>query len=793
MSSVLDPGKNFAALSIKDLLYARDLYHYHLMNKVHVVGTAIGRYLIRDDDLVRDPETSLPRYKDPRANPSSSPVPNKPKRTLENSRVQSDSWPCVLAFVDHWEEAERFGTRAGELHPQEMVPRTLYLPDGRIVPVCVVEVTPVAQEQAEVLPDWHWPESFFGGGMPILVKNQGRDRVATAGCLVSDAHTLYALTSRHVVGDETEPVFTLARGREIEIGRGSLHRLTRLPFEEVYPGFPGSKTFVNLDVGLIQLSDANSWTSSIFGLGRLGRLADLNQLNITLRLIDAPVTGAGAASGRMEGTIKALFYRYKSIGGYDYVSDFLIAPQSLQDSAGSRPGDSGTVWCLQETAAEDESRAAGDSEDGASTLRPLAIQWGGQVFLGARGMDRTTFALATSLTTVCQHLDVEVILGHNTGAVPFWGQLGHYSIAAFALKCIANQKLADLMTANADRISFTVAGLDPKVIKDRLKEAKDNDDLVPLADVPDIVWKNFPSKVKGGRDNQSAGLGRSTGPEHPGHYADIDVPRSSDHATLRELCLADPANLSPAIWKSFYVSTGKTKVLAQGLLPFKVWQFYKALVGFAAAKDVDSFVCAAGMLSHYVGDACQPLHGSQFADGFADQEIEVTHTKRTGEVVTEKSHVGAGVHSTYETKMVDRHSTDLVPGIEAAIAQDSQLGGPAIGGGRDAAAAIIALMDRTALRLDPKTIVDAYLAAGGKNVVAVQDALWNDFGDETIETMADGARVLAAIWDAAWTAGNGGAISSAALAACDPQALIALYRDTTFVESLDLDHIGAAL
>jgi hypothetical protein len=37
--------RHFESLSIKDLLLARNVYHYHLMNKANVVGTAIGRYL----------------------------------------------------------------------------------------------------------------------------------------------------------------------------------------------------------------------------------------------------------------------------------------------------------------------------------------------------------------------------------------------------------------------------------------------------------------------------------------------------------------------------------------------------------------------------------------------------------------------------------------------------------------------------------------------------------------------------------------------------------------------------
>jgi hypothetical protein len=45
--SVLDIEKDFNMLSLRDLVAARDLYHLHLVDRQHVVATAVGRYLIR--------------------------------------------------------------------------------------------------------------------------------------------------------------------------------------------------------------------------------------------------------------------------------------------------------------------------------------------------------------------------------------------------------------------------------------------------------------------------------------------------------------------------------------------------------------------------------------------------------------------------------------------------------------------------------------------------------------------------------------------------------------------------
>lgn len=524
MTDLLGTKQNFRSLSIKDLLQARDLYHYHLLNKANVVGTAIGLYLIRKSDPTPDEERARFRLK------GKAKVQDKGERTLGNSEVREYSWPCVLALVRNWVDESAFGG-GGRLRPEEMVPKTLYMPDGRMVPVCVVKVEQ-GEPDPRQLPRWIWPDRLFGGGMPIIVETQEQVHRASTGCLVTDGHTTYALTSRHVCGSAGDPVFTMAAGQRKEIGRASQRHLTRLPFTEIYPEFAGHRTYMNLDVGLIELSDVSDWTSQIFGLGPIGALADLNELNISTRLIDAPVIAVGAASGRLEGRIKALFYRYKSVGGYDYVSDFLIAPRLPTDDAETRvaqtqPGDSGAVWNLvtqQEKTRNDEGWSENDDFKG--SLRPLALEWGGQVFVEGSTPRSLAFALATSLTTVCKSLDVELVLDHNTGVLPYWGQLGHYSIGSFACDALPNGKLKTFMRDNVESISFAIGDLSKEEIAIRIREAKEVEGLVPLADAPDLVWKVHKTKVRGGRDDRWIGQGRATGPEHPTHYADIDEPRA---------------------------------------------------------------------------------------------------------------------------------------------------------------------------------------------------------------------------------------------------------------------------
>jgi len=130
---------DFSSLSLKDLIEARDLYHFHLMSKANVVGTAVGLYLIRDkEDWPRARgEGARPRHKLTYA------------RTFANSQVRDYSWPCILVLVRDWVDESEFG-RAGKPKPSEIVPKRLYLPDGRIVPVCTVLAPPLPQRQRRI-------------------------------------------------------------------------------------------------------------------------------------------------------------------------------------------------------------------------------------------------------------------------------------------------------------------------------------------------------------------------------------------------------------------------------------------------------------------------------------------------------------------------------------------------------------------------------------------------------------------------------------------------------------------
>src|SRR6478735_9241655 len=73
------PKRDFSSLSIKDLLDAREAYHVQLSSLENVVATAIGRYLIHNDDWYATHSPDVPR-------PANLEKP-KEARTLDNSVI----------------------------------------------------------------------------------------------------------------------------------------------------------------------------------------------------------------------------------------------------------------------------------------------------------------------------------------------------------------------------------------------------------------------------------------------------------------------------------------------------------------------------------------------------------------------------------------------------------------------------------------------------------------------------------------------------------------------------------
>ena len=354
---ILGVERNFASLSTRDLLEARDLYHWHLIHKVNVVGTAIGLYRIRNDDPWPDENRQIAHQT--RAAEGRTAEAGAHVRELRDPRLLLALRPRLGR---HWQKPTDFARR-GTLAADQAIPKTLYMPDGRMVPVCVVKVTRSAPDPRRI-PGLAVAEGRDRRRFPARQQTQGSDRVASVGSLVTDGHTVYALHEPARGRPDGSSVSAIREGRRSRSGA---------PTGGSSPGSPSptSTSTSRADErsspstpGLVEVTDVDEWTSQTYGSAHRRDLADLSERNIGMRLINAEVRAFGAASGQLHGRIAALFYRHRSIGGYDDITDFLIAPEP--GSAQSQPGDSGTVWHLVQ-------------RDGLP-LRPIAVQWGGQGF-----------------------------------------------------------------------------------------------------------------------------------------------------------------------------------------------------------------------------------------------------------------------------------------------------------------------------------------------------------------------------------------------------------------------------
>jgi len=748
-------------LSLRDLLDARDQYHIHLMRHANVVATAIGLYRIRTKD-------SWPTER------NEGKVHGTYARTLANSQIRYYSWPAILVFVERWVTEK-------ELEPGDLVPKTLYLPDGRSVPVCVIEAPKEGRNETRPL-NTVFPVNNIGGGWPVIARNQGQDYAATIACLVSDGHTVYALTNRHVAGEGGEIVYSRLGGKEQRIGVSSEKHLTRALFTTHYPGWPGRDVYVNLDVGLIDIDNLDRWTAEIRHVGQMGKMVDLSVHTISLALIGRDVRGTGAASGEMEGEIAALFYRYKTNGGFEYVADLLIGPRPAEDNKAkeptfaTHPGDSGTLWLLEPDDEDKSTKSKAKHKD----YQPLAMQWGRNMLYSAGEARPQSYVLATLLSRVCAELGVDPVRNWNLDQPDTWSAIGHFSIANRAQVALSNRspKLNTLMKNNADIISY-----DDATILAGEFSGMGSSDFVALADVPDFYWKPRIAKQ---------GFARTF--EGPNHFADMDQPNPNGK-TLLELCKDDPTTfIDPRKWADFYNSVTDLEsgdAIAEkyrGLLPFRVWQTFDAMVEFAAADKPREFVCAAGTLTHYIGDACQPLHISYLHDGDPLRLVEYTFTRGKRKGQTAMRRFGEGVHGGYEDAMISAFREKVLAGLLNTPKTEA---GEMITTGFEAAKLTIEMMRKTFTSIPPMAVVNEFGSFVGKPKERAEH-LWRKFGNKTIKNMQSGAHLLAVLWESAWTVGNGDTNVTSTAGLTKDQAM-AICADFDFIPSVSISRIGALL
>jgi hypothetical protein len=730
--SYLKEVRSYQALSIRDLLEARDAYHVFLMRKKNVIGTAIGKYRIRKKD-----------------------VPRTEPKTLENTELQEYSWPCVIAFVDTWIDIGKFGKRGG-ISTDEVLPERLFLPDGREIPVCVIKAAWQQKRQKTIL-QMKFPGSVIGGGYPVMTRVQGEERWSTLSCLVSDGRLTYGLTNSHVAGRPGENLLTMRNGNMVKIGVSAQKQLQKKPFTEVYEGFAGKHSLVNLDIGLIELTDLEEITARVFGLEELKGIADVNHDTLSLRLVGCPVMGYGCASGLMRGEIVALFYRYGVAGGYDYVTDYLIGPREVKagDTALSfspAHGDSGTLLVI------DDPKSVEDH------MKAIGVIWGGQKDIS--GNQEQGYALATNLGTICRLLDVELVSNWNTGYDTYFGAFAHITLPSLCAGIVMNEKLKELMENNQIRFSMPLK-------ETLIGETKglSNDWFVPLSDVPDLVWKGW------GQCSRRY--------EGPNHYADMDQPNPQDQdRTLVDIC-KDVAKIDPDVWLAYYEAVHAD---TKGALPFRIAQIYDSMVKSLQHGKIAEFICAAGILTHYVFDACMPLHISYMYNG------DPNGPKKPG---TDEP-LAAGIHGEFDNQMVEYFADTIRAHLPNLVEEKAETGVSYLRDHiittKDAAVMAVTLMANTVeTHAPPKAIVKDYEDLYNWEKKARCAWFWQKYGGGIMQAMAEAVVLAAGLWEAAWLNGNGAQMVQSTEAVSEEELKIIYETREGFLDSVSLEEIKSKM
>ncbi len=729
-AAVFPPRRDYVSLSMKDLIEARDAHQVYLATLQNVVATAIGRYLIHQDDWYASHPPSVER-------PRSKGLVSEP-RTLENSVLRPWSWPAVLVFVKHWEKREKLGANG--------IPRSLYLPDGRVIPTCVVLAPP--EESLPPAVEICFNSPMLGGGYSCLREHQGERGVGTLACLVRKGGTYYALTNRHVAGGDGEEVFAQLRGQYRRVGQTSSIAADHIPMAQVFPRWGSPRTELRLDAGLIRIDDVGAWTSQVFGIGEIGEVFDATEQSVTLDLIGVPVRAFGGTSGVVEGEIRALFYRYESLGGHERVTDVLIGPRKPEQNklVSARPftarGDSGTLWFYDPPR---KGKASHEDFDGtemppemgerARRLRPIAMQWGGERVRQPDG-SISAYALGVFVSSISHALDVDIVRDWSTGHDEYWGKLAHFAIGWKGCD-IVNGRLGQLMRMNQARIGFN----DEKLGQGSAFRVG-RDGFIPLADVADYKWGGMKSRPAEGAQ----------------HFADVDIYDIDGGPSILSRSLEDPANVSASVWKEYFDGFAQAGVGPdEGCLPFRVWQIWTAMEEYLRKRDLKRFVAAAGILAHYVGDASQPFHCSYMHHGvppMVEYEGREYPAPRSSDAFAAfKKTREYKIHSIFDETLLEVDPDAVFREVNLALRRS----GPRlkIASGYDAAVATIGLMDATHKRLPPKTIIKADDPELSDKKRAKK--LWevDKIRVATVASLADSVHLLAALWSSAWEAGGG--------------------------------------
>ena len=138
-----------------------------------------------------------------------------------------------------------------------------------------------------------------------------------------------------------------------------------------------------------------------------------------------------------------------------------------------------------------------------------------------------------------------------------------------------------------------------------------------------------------------------------------------------------------------------------------MWQIFDEMVAFVKAGQEAEYLTAAGVLAHYIGDACQPLHCSFMHHGDPSDPVTrvVHHTKGKKAGTSETVDDSKEIHEDYEQNMFKGvRGQDMKTRLAA---KTKRARGSHRSNGREAAVETVAMMQAAFKQVPPKKLWSA--------------------------------------------------------------------------------------
>jgi hypothetical protein len=253
--------------------------------------------------------------------------------------------------------------------------------------------------------------------------------------------------------------------------------------------------------------------------------------------------------------------------------------------------------------------------------------------------------------------------------------------------------------------------------------------------------------------------------------------------SLFDLCKADPVrNLRAKVWQDFYVQfAGLSYGPEPGMLPFRVRHIYEAMVDYLKAGKMKEFLASAGILTHYVADACIPLHFSALHHGYAPKALRDSAEYKAYRKTPEYK-----IHSLFEQRMFEVRAEEMLQMINDKLA--GKKAKPTVSDGSQAIVRVFNLMSEIYSLLPPEKIISIDNPKLTQRERA--EIQFKAVGDKAAECVAKGCLVLSELVESAWKAGNGDRIFRKTNAHTYSEAeLQNLYRSPGFLPARTFDEL----